>query len=61
MALGAWVTLLENLIFLTFSAPEHFVFWSLYPLSVLFLLGLLLIVVGIVAPLRERLEKKLFI
>lgn len=60
-ALGVWVALLENLIFTVFSTPGHFVFWSLYPLTALSLLGLLLIVVGIIAPLRERLEKKLFI
>ncbi|MBQ9735265.1 MAG: hypothetical protein IJV96_00580 [Clostridia bacterium] len=61
IALGVLLALLENLIFVVFHTPDRFVFWSLYPLTSLFLLGMLFIVIGIVSPLRERLKKKFFI
>lgn len=57
---GAEVVVLEFLINLTFHVT-HFAFWSLYPLIVCFILGMLLIVTAICRPIRESLYKVFFL
>lgn len=60
LALGASLVLTEWLIDRYFGIGS-FVFWSLSPLLGLSLVGAFLLLVGIVRPLRMRLEKKFFI
>lgn len=60
MALGVWTALLEFFIWLTFDTGLV-LSWSLCPLIALFLLGLMLMVIAMVRPLRESLEKRFFI
>ena len=60
IALGAFMPLMEFLLVLTFSSVE-FVWWSLYPLTALVLLGGMLIFLAICRPARETMERKLFI
>lgn len=57
---GAFIVLVEFLLNLTFWVGRP-VFWSVYPLTVGVLLGLMLIVIAICRPLRESLRKKFFI
>ena len=59
LALAAFAPLLEFLINLTFHRTR-FVAWSLYPLIVLGLLGLILLFFAICRPARESLERRLF-
>ena len=59
IALGAICVLVEFLLRVSFGVAMRW--WSLYPLVVLTLLGLLLIVIAISAPLRASLHKKFFI
>ena len=59
LALGGICVLIEFLLHLSFSLPM--LWWSLYPLTALVLLGLMLIVIGVCPPLRESLHKKFFI
>lgn len=56
---GLFSILLEFLICITFGIDRMFR-WSLYPCVSLFLLGMMLIIIGICRPLRESLKKKLF-
>ncbi len=56
---GAVSVLTEMLVCVTFSGHRMFV-WSLYPLSALFIIGMMLIIIGICRPLRESLKRKLF-
>ena len=58
-ALGGLCVLIEFLLQVTFGIPMRW--WSLYPLCVLSLLGLMLIVIGLCPPLRRSLHKKFFI
>lgn len=58
MALGALMLLCEFLLGVTFGLA--FIGWSVYPLTVLFLFGGLLIYLGINTAAREMLERKLF-
>ncbi len=60
IAVGAWTMLLEFLIWLSFGfkSAAH---WSIYTTSSLALLGLMLIVIAIVKPLKESLRKVFFI
>ena len=58
--LGGFMMLTEFLLDLTFNRSRLMV-WSVYPLTVLVLLGLALIFVAICKPLRESLERKFFI
>lgn len=60
IALGAFMPLLEHLLHITFGLPG-FGTWSWYPLITLTVLGLLMILTAILGPMREALEKKLFI
>ena len=59
IALGGLCLLIEFLLHVTFGAAMRW--WSLYPLVVLALAGLLLIVIAISAPLRQSLHKRFFI
>lgn len=60
IAMGGFMLLAEFLLNLTFHRSRAFV-WSIYPLAVLTLLGLSLVIVAICRPLRESLERKLFL
>lgn len=57
--LGGWFVLLEFLIHITFGLPMHW--WSLYPLTAMGLLGLLMIIIGSSPRLRKNLHKKMFV
>lgn len=59
IALGALCVLVEFLLRVSFGIAMRW--WSLYPLAVLTLLGLMLIVIAVSAPLRASLHKRLFI
>lgn len=60
IALGLWTVLLEYDIRTTFGAYTPF-YWSLAPLTVLSVVGVMLIVIAIVRPLRESLRRIFFI
>lgn len=57
---GGLMVLLEYLINCTFHVREVF-FWSFYPLAAGFILGLMLIIIGVCPSLRESLRKKFFL
>lgn len=59
IALGLLSVLIEFLIQVAFGVQMSW--WSLYPLSALTLLGIMLIITGVCRPLRESLHKKLFL
>lgn len=59
IALGAWTVLIEFLISITFHT-KMFV-WSPCTMITMFLIGMMLIVIAIVKPLKESLKKKFFI
>ena len=67
LACGGLCMLIEFLLHITFSLPMQWSFgipmlwWSLYPLAVLGLLGLMLIIIGLCPPLRISLHKKFFL
>lgn len=60
VALGVYMPLLEHLINMTFDR-QQFAAWSLYPLTALLLLGLMLIFLGANSAARQTLERKFFI
>ena len=60
IALGAFCVLLELLIEITFKDGIYFA-WSLYPLVSFFIIGMMLVVIGICKPLRNSLKKKFFL
>ncbi len=60
IALGAWTVLMEYLIYVTFGVKSPVV-WSSCSFATLFLLGMMLIIIGIVKPLRESLRKIFFV
>ena len=60
MALGVWTVLIEFLIRNTFSVGYLF-YWSTAPLTVLSVIGLMLIVIEIVKPIKESLRRIFFI
>ena len=59
LAMGAIVLFVEFLLTATFSIP--FIGWSVYPLTVLTLLGGLLIFLAISGSAREKMERRFFI
>ena len=59
LCLGALMFPLEVLIHYTFQRPA-ILHWSYYPGAVFFLLGVFLLLVGIIRPLREYMRRKLF-
>lgn len=60
IALGFFCALLETLIAGAFGVKTEFI-WSLAPLTILFILGMLLIIIAIVKPFRESLRKIFFV
>ena len=60
LALAVIMPLTEFFIHLTFNLRDHLV-WSVYPMIVFFLIGIMLITIAICRPLRESLHKKFFI
>lgn len=58
--LGCFMLLTEFLLRFTFHRPG-FPTWSLYPLTALVLLGLMLIFIALCRPLRESLERRFFL
>lgn len=60
MALGLWTVLLEWDIRSTFDVYTPF-YWSLAPLTVLSIIGIMLIIIAIVKPIREQLRRIFFI
>lgn len=60
IAAGGFMLLVEFLANLTFGVAKPF-FWSVYPLTVLVLLGIVLLVIAACRPLRESLERKFFL
>ncbi|MBQ8302534.1 MAG: hypothetical protein IJX97_03175 [Clostridia bacterium] len=60
IALGLWTVLLEYDIRTTFAVSTPF-YWSLAPLTVLSVVGLMLIVIAMVKPLKESLRRIFFI
>jgi len=57
---GLFMPLLEYLVQITFRHTDRIV-WSLYPLTVLIMLGGFLIFLAICRPAREMMERKLFL
>ena len=60
ISLGLWTVLLEYDIRTTFSVDTPF-YWSIAPLTVLSIVGIMLIVIAIVKPLKESLRRIFFI
>ena len=60
IALGAFMPLMEFLIYKTFDRPKFGV-WCMYPLIGLVLLGGMLIFLAICRPARETMERKFFL
>jgi len=60
IALGVFTVMTEFFICLTLGTGFKFI-WSIYPLTVFFLLGMMLIVIAICKPLKESLRRKFFI
>lgn len=56
---GCFLMLVEFFLYITFSELKMFK-WSLYPMSALSVIGIMLIVIGICRPFRESLKRKLF-
>lgn len=56
IGLGVFSVLLELFIWITFTPPQ-FLFWSLFPLIALGVLGMMLIIIGIVKPFKESLRR----
>lgn len=56
IAMGGFSVYLELFIWLAFDLPR-FVFWSLFPLAALVVLGMMLIIIAIVKPFKEGLRK----
>ncbi|MCD7846667.1 MAG: hypothetical protein LUG49_01310 [Oscillospiraceae bacterium] len=60
IATGGYVALIEMFISITFDSVS-FVGWSGFPLAAFFILGMMLIVIGICKPLRLALSKIFFV
>ena len=60
IALGAWTVLIEGMIAVAFHIT-FLLHWSMISFITLFLLGILLILIAIIRPLRESLRKIFFI
>ncbi len=59
IAFGAWTVLIDLLLRVVFKISPPI--WSVYSFIPLFLIGMMLIIIAIVRPLRESLTKKFFI
>ena len=60
IAFGLWTVLLEMLIRYSFGISTPF-YWSIAPLTVFFICGMMLIVIAIVKPFKESLRRIFFI
>lgn len=60
VAIGAFMPLLEFLLYLTFDL-QRFGVWFMYPLTVLVLFGGMLLLLAICRPAREMMERKFFL
>ena len=60
IALGVWTVELEILIRVTFGVDPHF-YWSISSFGFCFIVGILLIIIGIVKPFRDSLKKIFYI
>ncbi len=60
VALGVWTQLIEVLLRVVINV-DFTVMWSLFSFATLFVVGLMLIVIGIVRPLRDSLKKIFFV
>ena len=60
ITLGLFMPVMELLLNFTFHRPR-FVAWSLYPLSALVMLGIILLVVALCKPVRESFSKRFFL
>lgn len=60
ITMGGIAVVIEALLNITFSVREKLV-WSIYPLTVLVLVGVMLLVIAVSPKLRESLERKFFI
>ena len=60
MTLGLFMPVMELLLNHTFHRPR-FLGWSLYPLSALVILGIILLVVALCRPVRESFGKRFFL
>ncbi len=58
ISFGLLILFIEFLLYITFEFK--IIWWSLFPLSILCLLGLMLIFLGICRPAREAIERKFF-
>jgi hypothetical protein len=61
MIMGVWTVLVEFFLRLTFEVEHVHIVWSQYPLIVFFLLGMMLIVIAIVKPIKESLRRIFFV
>lgn len=60
VTLGLFMPVLELLLNHTFHRPR-FIGWSLYPLSALVILGIILLVIAMCRPVRESFRKRFFL
>ena len=61
MIMGVWTVLVEFFLRLTFEVEHVHIVWSQYPLIVLSILGMMLIIIAIVKPIKESLRKIFFV
>ena len=57
---GGWMVLIEFLLGVTFQIHKGFL-WSIYPLAVCVVLGVMLLVIAVCKPLRRSLHRKFFL
>ena len=57
---GGWMVLIEFLLGVTFQIHKGFL-WSIYPLAVCVMLGVMLLVIAVCKPLRRSLHRKFFL
>ena len=57
IAFSGFFILLEWLIYVNFSSTGKLFIWSIYPAIALFLLGIMLIIIGVVKPFQRYLKK----
>jgi len=60
IALGIVSMLIEMLLYITFDIGK-FISWSIFPLTTLIISGILLIIIAIIKPLKEKMKKVFFI
>ena len=60
IAIGLWTCLIEHLVRVVFGVNTHF-YWSTCTFALMFIVGMLLIIVEIVKPVKESLRKIFYI